>query len=337
MKAVSCYLLKYLFFGIWFFLELDFLYFFLGFNVASSLICIWILSTYKRDFPLLSIFLLDVSLPVVGLASLTIGHLFFIIMKPWYKTYFKDEQDLPFGEKLFSEYTENQNSMLSNSFEGFSKKELYRRLKLTPYIDCLNSNDKELKIAIIEKLNKLRSRDAVKLLEKAKFDNFYEVKYFANNALEEIEKIILEEIEVLSDEVEKSPTDVSNYNRRALLYLDIYDLGILDKETARFFLERSLYDYIFSLQLNPSQSYLYVKIVQIYLIFQNYENVISITNKALETSLDEDDKTKILFYRAEAYFYLKEYDKVVKDCNVVKQNKMGFSKIDDVANWWCRG
>ncbi|PIP95450.1 MAG: hypothetical protein COW00_15640 [Bdellovibrio sp. CG12_big_fil_rev_8_21_14_0_65_39_13] len=282
----------------------------------------------------LSFFLIDTLIPVFGFFSMLLYYLSGPIYKKIYRNHRIDVFDLPMGEEVFIEHVQDKKLLRQDVKEGRIENIVKNNVEIEPYVDILSGKDLKLKINVIEKLTRMGTPASVQILKKALIDQTYEVRYFANNALEKIEKRMLAAIDTATETISKHSDDYRNYNFRGTLYLDFYTLGILDKETGRSFLEKSMYDFLFSLQLNSNQSYLFVKITHIHLLVRNFEQVISVATQALNSKLNSDDRGKVHFYRAEAMFHLGQFLNVVDECKLVGNEEVQYKLIKDSSDFW---
>tara|TARA_Y100000590_G_scaffold281237_2_gene316125 strand:- start:8672 stop:9709 length:1038 start_codon:yes stop_codon:yes gene_type:complete len=289
---------------------------------------------YRKPLVAVSFFVLDCFLPIFGFVSMCI----FIALGPLYRKIYQDSKidvyDIPMGEETFNEYAFQKRILIQGENEEAVDDELYENFQIQPYLDVFNEEDLDLKLNAIEKLSRSLTSESVEILKKALDDPSYEVRYFANSALEKIEKKMFSKIDVASENIKRFPDEHHNYNNRGQLYLDSYFLGFLDSSIKEFFLEKSLYDFIFSLQLKPGQSKLYLKITQIYLQQKDFEKVLEIADQALENELSMEDRAKIRFYRAEANYNLKEFQKISEDCDSVNEVGILYSKVRESSDWW---
>lgn len=276
---------------------------------------------------------LDTFLPIFGFFSLAIYQMLSPIFKLISAEQSIDTYDLPFGEEEFEYYSEVKTTLLAK--ESPEEQTLQNEtLDLEPYMEIFHSDDLAKKVNAIEKLTEIGDTQCVKILKKCLDIDDYEVRYFANSALEKIEQDMMSKIEIARENVARHPMDYVAFNGRASSYLDAYLLGILDRNSETHFLESALMDFLSSLSLKENQSYLYVKIMQIYLKLEQYDNLISQAKMALKANLTKEDETKIKFYLAEAYFALGQYDKVVSYCRDISEFDTGFSKINESMKWW---
>ncbi|MFT6068194.1 MAG: glutaredoxin-related protein [Bacteriovoracaceae bacterium] len=315
------------------FIDTDLFLYFL--NPASSILCGWVI--YKRSAKAVNcaaFLVIDIFLPVFGFIAIGI----FLLLEPLYNRIYKNSEidvyDIPLGEENFNDYTTEKRVLIKGVSEEKIEDELYENYQIQPYLDIFNQEDLDLKLNAIEKLSRSFSNESVQILKKGLDDPSYEVRYFANNALDKIEKKMFSKIDIAADNIKRFPNDYHNYNTRGQLYLDTYFLGILDNSLKDFFLERSLYDFIFSLQVNPKQSHLYLKITQIYLQQEDFNKVLDIADQALENELSEEDRAKIQFYRAEANYNLKNYEKIPEDCESSKKVGILYEKVKESSDWW---
>ncbi len=306
-------------------------------NPLSSFLCAWII--YKRSSKAVNsatFLVIDIFLPVFGFISIGL----FLLLGPLYNRIYKNSEidvyDIPMGEENFNDYTTEKRVLIKGVSDEKIEDELYENYQIQPYLDIFNQEDLDLKLNAIEKLSRSFTKESVQILKKGLDDISYEVRYFANNALDKIEKKMFSKIDIAAENIKRFPNDFHNYNTRGQLYLDTYFLGILDNSLKGFFLEKSLYDFIFSLQVNTKQSHLYLKITQIYLQQEDFTKVLDIADQALENELSEEDRAKIRFYRAEANYNLKNYDKIPEDCESSKAVGLLYEKVKESSDWWSK-
>ncbi len=304
------------------------------YNPISSFFILF--SLYKKSVAKDKIFFvasLDIFMPVFGFLGLS----FFYFLKPIFnlvaESKSEDVYELPFGQQEFDSYTSIKKTLLS---KNNSKQEevLYETLELEPYMEVFSGDNLAKKVNAIEKLTELSDPFSIRILKKCLDERDYEVRYFANAALGKIEQNLMTKIESAKENVERHPSDFAAYNMRALGYMDAFLLGILDSTMELHFLECSLMDYLTSLSLNPEQSYLYVRITQIYLILKRYEDLISLAKIALEADIIEEDIVKIKFYLAEASYIKKDFASVEKYCSEIRNFDTGFDLINNSVRWW---
>lgn len=283
----------------------------------------------------LSILVLDILIPVFAIVA--IGT--FFLLSPVYKMLYKDHKidvyDLPLGESNYKEYSEEKKILIGQKNKKTKEEKIHELLTIEPYVDILEGNNLNKKISAIEKLSNIVTKESVEILKRALGDELYEVRYFSQYALEKIEKNLMDKIDIFSDEIERHPGDYVLFNQRGAIYLDCFQICLFDEVLGRDFLQKSLYDFLFSLQINPEQSYLYVKIVQIHLQLEDYDEVVSIVNSALRSDLSKDDRLKVIFFRAEANFHLRKFKQVQNDCKLM-ENNFDYQKIKESSDYWSR-
>ncbi len=304
------------------------------FNPLSTLILIFAL--YKRGVSKDKLFFicsLDIFLPVFGFLSMIL----FSLLSPAFRLMGKEKKsdayELPFGQEDFDDYSKLRKTLLSNEL-SHENEILYESLSLEPYMEIFQEGDLAKKVNAIERLTELANAQSVDILKRCLDFDDYEVRYFSNNALAKIEQDMMSKVELAQDNIERHPRDYVAYNVRAQHYLDAYLLGILDKNLETHFLESALMDYFTSLSLKEDQSYLYVRITQIYLKLGRYDELISSANLALETDITEEDRVKIKFYLAEASFNEGRIQDVIKYCDEIKAYDTGFDLITNSVRWW---
>ena len=304
-------------------------------NPLSALL----LSYYLRRFGIsrtksFFVGILDTFVPLFGFPGLCI----FLFLGPVFRRIYENQEidvyKIPLGEQQFDTYTSEKRALIERKSDYEREIELFDSFQIQPYLDIFEGSDLGLKVNAIEKLSSMGDSRAVGLLKLALNMADYEVRYFSNNALEAIDKQILSQIEVASEDILNRPEDFNGYNVRASHYLDAYLLGILDKTAEKFFLEKSLFDFLTSLSLSPSQSYLYVKITQIYLKLEKYQELEDLAKIALKTNLKDEDKAKVHFYLAESHFLRGNFKEVIDQCESASQYPVNFQLIKESISWW---
>lgn len=111
---------------------------------------------------------------------------------------------------------------------------------VAPLRDVLAGTDVPLKRGAILSLSRLPRREAVTLLKTALADENREIRYYAGNALSEMEREFNDRIFRLVREVERAPTRVEHHIKLAGLILDYADIGLLDQGMVRYFADIGL-------------------------------------------------------------------------------------------------
>lgn len=111
---------------------------------------------------------------------------------------------------------------------------------VAPLRDILAGDDVALKRGAILSLSRLPRREAVILLKTALADENREIRYYAGNALSEMEREFNDRIFRLVREIERAPTRTEHHIRLAGLILDYADIGLLDQGMVRYFADIGL-------------------------------------------------------------------------------------------------
>ncbi len=277
---------------------------------------------------------LDIFVPLFGFPFFCV----FLALGPIFKKIYQEEENevyiIPLGEKQFKTYTSEKKALIEKKTDKEREAELFDSFQIQPYLDIFEGDDLGLKVNAIEKLSSMGNARSVALLKLALNMADYEVRYFSNNALESLDKEILSQVEVATEDVLNRPEDYNCYNVRGTCYLEAYLLGILDKTAEIFFLEKSLFDFLTSLSLNPGQSYLYVKITQIYLKLEKYKELEDLAKIALKTNLKPEDMAKVHFYLAESKYIRGDFKGVIEQCEEAIKYPVEFKLIRESINWW---
>lgn len=280
----------------------------------------------------LSSFILDLALPAVGFISLV---LFYGIGFAFRFINYHEEEEVylaPYEASSFQDFEREKNFILQKNTK---KKDILSAYDVEP-LEWVLLGDYELplKISAIEHLKRIGDSKAIKILKRGLKEDEYEVRYFSNGALEKIEKEKLQRIKDLSEQILENPEDITGYNDRGAAYLEIFRVELLDKSVERVFLEKALMDFMTSLSLNPKQSYLYTRIIEVNLLLKNYTELISLGDYALASAISQEDKAKIYFYLAEAHYIKGNIDKVRECCEKSAQYRTNYPLIDSCLDWW---
>ena len=282
-------------------------------------------------YEILALLLFELILPVFGVVFLSI----FMVLYPLIK--FISRKDLSMSDG-FSE--DSSSKRYINERETVCKDnqlnhQLMDQIQIEPFIDILQSNDLDLKLNVIEKLSRMDSETRIQLLVKALNDSDYHIRYFANNALGKIEERMMSSVEEVSEQIQHNPAEYQLYNRRAEVYLKIFYLGLLDRETAGLFLGRALEDYYYSLKLRPSQKECYLQIISINNRRECYQETLILIDTAKRLKMDDQDfLARLLFYQAEAYFHLKRFNQLREITDQITQIKTSVEKVRQISSWW---
>lgn len=249
-------------------------------------------------------------------SSLAFG--FYLLTTSFLKIFDKKEDDfdhhLPFGEEHYRQFLEaKKDELIIDHIDSDEESKLHDSFQIEPFLDIIEGSDIDLKINAIGKLSAVPAKSSIALLKLAMNDPSYEVKYFASNSLSLLERQLIGNIEVLGQSIQRFPENAQNFTQRGLAYLNMYYLGIIDSGVADIFLERALNDFLFSLQLDPSQSYLFVKILEIHTYRGEHDQILELDTLLSEMKFADEEKVKIRFYLAEAFYRRGEWKKL-RDC-----------------------
>jgi hypothetical protein len=293
----------------------------------------------KAKFPLNTIFYftLEALAPVFSTVGLIIAVISMDLIQKNHTKKTGLGHRLPFGEEHYSKFISNKQIQISHDFEssgiGKSSEDEFR---IEPFLDIIEGTDLDLKINAIGKLASFRTIQSITLLKLALNDEHYEVRYFASNSLSLVEKAIVGEIEVYNRSISRSTGDFQNYSLRGLSYLSMYYLGVIDVEIGGVFLEKALYDFLYSLQLNDKQDHLYVKILEVYKHLKDFDRILDLSSSILSREISEEDRVKILFYEAEAYFNQMNFDLLKKNCLAIKTSNHKIHLMNETVDMWSR-
>lgn len=114
---------------------------------------------------------------------------------------------------------------------------LKAEVDIAPLREILAGDDVPLKRGAILSLSRLPRAEAVALLKQALTDESREIRYYASNALSEMEKEFNDRIFRLTREVERNPTQEERHLELARTVLEYTSSGLLDQTIIPYFHE----------------------------------------------------------------------------------------------------
>jgi len=167
-----------------------------------------------------------------------IGFLGFVVLYAMFLSRPRGSGDLL---KDFEEYISYDSSMLAEAQrKQNSGRFVMDEVDVEPLRDILGGDDIDLKRGAILSLSRLPRREAVILLKAALADPSREIRYYAGNALSDMEKEFNDRIFRLVREVERTPTHIEHHIDLAKFVLDYVDTGLLDESMVRYFCDIGL-------------------------------------------------------------------------------------------------
>tara|TARA_R110002072_G_scaffold1989_5_gene16653 strand:- start:109756 stop:110772 length:1017 start_codon:yes stop_codon:yes gene_type:complete len=309
-------------------------YFLLILNTISAVVCFYLFFKRKSEWSVLSIFILDVFFPLIGIVIFVL----FILLRSLYSLVFRSKyleyDELPVGESHYENFVEDSDAKILIENRISIDNSMKDKFEERPYYEILHGDDKKVKISTIDILKDLKNRQAIGILQKFLDDDFYEVRYFANNTLESIEKSFYDYIESMNHQISKNSSSAELFVERGFAFLDLCESNILDKESQKFFYEKSLYDFIFALALDPQNERAYIKVVHIYLCLEDDENVIEMCDRVLKMDVSAKCKDKIRYYMMESYFNQRKLKKLYSLLDEVDHGNINFDNLNPSYSFW---
>lgn len=283
-------------------------------------------------------FLLELALPFFSTLAL-LGYVFvWAILQRFGKKDDDFDHRLPFGEEHYQRFLDTRNDELTVAhFQDEGETGLHDSFQIEPFLDIIEGTDIDLKINAIGKLSAVPAKSSIALLKLALSDPSYEVKYFASNSLSLLERQLIGKIEVLTQNIARFPENNINFTQRGLAYLNMYYLGIIDTGVAEIFLERALNDFLYSLQIDSSQDYLYVKILEIYTYRGEEAQILDLEPLLQEMNFPEEDLVKIRFYVAEAFYSTGQYENLTACAEALRGSSHLASLMEEPVEYWAFG
>ena len=276
----------------------------------------------------------EIALPVFSSIAFSCFYISYLIKNHFIKDDGSDSAT-PMQEDGFEKYisytSEKVNSLTKRNHEPM----LRESLSIQPFIDILLSDSTSQKVNVCLNITKANQENArIKLLKIALNDHEYEVRYISNSMLNKIEKELVTEIDLLSKNISASPQTIKNYRLRGYAKNRYALSSILHAQLKNFFLKSALDDFRHCLQAEPDNYFLIVKIAQVYIHLKMIPELLDLTEKALRLDLDSDNRNKILFFRAEGFYHLRNFKHMNTILDTITRKDLKYTKISDVVDYW---
>ncbi|MCX7905604.1 MAG: tetratricopeptide repeat protein [Elusimicrobiales bacterium] len=181
-----------------------------------------------------------------------------------------------------------------------------RNLGEGAYFEIDISSSVTLKSKVIDKLSTENSKTSISLLKKYINDPDYEIRMFAFQKIYTIKNIIFSQIKELLRELEKNPNDFYILKKIAILYWEIYNLGLSDDALKNFYLSQINF-YISKAQDIAGDGELLFIQANLMKELKNYDEALKLLEKSLLYGANPHD---VLLIVAEIYYHKNEYEKV---------------------------
>lgn len=281
---------------------------------------------YRKDK--VAFIMVDLCLPIFGYFGIRAASSIIFLNEKW--VFFKMETNRhDFGHEDNEVFLEVE----MNKKKGRGKKK-NKDYYLGPYIDVLNKEQTKVGLDALSKVANNLDLSNVHVVKKALNHPTYEIKYFSKLTLEKLETDMMEEINTIGETIKHFPNEYENYNERAMAFIQLVKYQIIDELTQQSFLKMALFDLMFSSQLNFYQPQIHVYIMEIYIKLRKYKEAIEWAKNVTKLKILSEDKSKILFYKAEAYFYNNQRKEVIKTCSEIEKLKKVDSRVKHLASWW---
>ena len=276
----------------------------------------------------MAIAIIEILVPIFGIFLISLSILIFLLLQLFHK---KTNKTFQYDELQNSFTTMSGPPIQEASSENFIRSQMVNSM---PYYDIIESGDIRHKLMAVEKATSIRSTASVQILKHALFDHSYEVKYMAKNSLDKIETMLLAEVEMATEAIKHNPRSYRSYNFRANLYLGIEYLQIFDYQSNLFFVQKAIVDLTSSLQLLPLQPDTYLKMATALLKSKEFLRAIHFIDDALAQEVSEIKKIKLIFFKAECFFELREFEKVKQELKNINPKRVSFENITSSLKTW---
>ncbi|MCX7641641.1 MAG: hypothetical protein N2Z20_03300 [Elusimicrobiales bacterium] len=181
-----------------------------------------------------------------------------------------------------------------------------RNLGEGAYSEIDSSNTSIIKSRVIDKLSTENSKMSISLLKKYINDPDYEIRMFAFQKISTIKNTIISQIKELIEYFKKNPNDFYTLKRIAILYWEIYNLGIGDDALKNFYISQINF-YISKAQAIAGDGELLFIQANLMKELKDYDEALKLLEKSLLYGANPHDVLPIM---AEIYYYKNDYEKV---------------------------
>ncbi len=187
---------------------------------------------------------------------------------------------------------------------------VHGHLEIEPYVDILKGADDELKKGALEQLARVKTKDAIRLIQMALQDANLEIRYYASLKLKKIEDEFSEQILIAKEKLKKEKTP-ETHTLLGNMYAQFCRMNLLDPVTRDYYTKLALNEYVLSLQLNPHQPLVLKNMAENYFEIHRPDQALKIIDRAL--ALDSKS-AEMLLMRCEARLQLEQWNEISKDC-----------------------
>jgi tetratricopeptide (TPR) repeat protein len=250
----------------------------------------------------------------------------------------REEEEAEALHNLALTIDEDENYFREMSFEIISEKygDEFSWVNLNdemidPIIDILKSDDRDSKEKAVKQLRAIESNDSIRLLQLAQKDKSYDIQYLSTLALLSIEEKWHHKIKSLGRQVQHEPKNTKIRNEIVEIYMRLYESGLVSERIASTYLNHALEHIILSLQLDPKQPEMHAQLGKVHLCLSNYASA----EKAFSQAIDEaPNNIDYRLYRAEVYYYCKNYSKLKEDCEFLISTGNLSSRAHESIKYW---
>jgi len=227
-------------------------------------------------------------------------------------------------EELLREYSR----LLIYGKEG-SERETH--VDTEPLGDLLRSDDFETKKKVISQFRHSGTREAIHLLKTAQADSDYDVQYLSTAALSSIEQEWHDEIKNLGHEISLAPKDIRLRNEIVSSYMRIFGSNLFPETVERIHFAQALEHVTVSLAVRRNDPDMLVQLGKIKLALGKYQEAKEAFSSALGL---RPEVSAYRFWRAEASYFLHDYDTLREDCKILSEREDLHPKLLPVVQFW---
>lgn len=313
------------------FLDVDFphLFPYVYFHLLGSLLfafsgCLWF-KAQKNTFHIHFFSFLFLSYFCFSFLAL-IGILLFLLLALFFPP---SKQDFKESEEFEEELSQFWEILPVDKLSEDIRETVHSHLEIEPYVDILKGYDEELKKGALEQLAKMKTEEAVRLIQMALRDGNPEIRYTASLKLKKIEDEFSEQIGIVKEKLKREKTK-ENHNLLGGIYSQFCRMNLLDPVTQDYYYKLALNEYVISLQIDSKQPLILKSLAENYFAIHRLDHMLEIVNKALD--LDPQD-CDLWLMRCEANLQLGHWNNISQDCKRIQVLK----KTDSDTQFYFKG
>lgn len=222
------------------------------------------------------------------------------------------------------------------TYSGDPSRRIFEELDVVPLVDIFKGEDSNLKRGAIERLVKMRTPEAIGVLQKYKKDSSPDIRFFINSGLTQIKKYFDDELKAAQSEMKQDYYKISARFFLAKEYLHYARSGLLDKKTSDYYEQEAIHHLNEVIKTPYASEQAYWMLIDNYLDLEEWDKALKVLND-LEKNRSSVNTKKIIKTKITIYFNTKQLNQLLKEFSNLKALGSTEPKWSAHLNWWGQG